>query len=199
MKDETKAVLAEIEGALKPLADGHKFTVQSPRIIRAFIESRLARALREGMSEADVAELRRLIDRHLTLNGVPFRVIEKSDDPVGTLQRGMFMAEVAMEDEMSAAAVLTETWRLGAETETVFAVGGGCVVPDVYGVQAQSGARARVIACAPEAMRLLLEAEWEGMVASAHQAACPWCEYLDTEGHGPNCRWLALMKKAGLR
>lgn len=69
--------------------------------------------------------------------------------------------------------------------------------------------------CAPEALRLLLEAEWSGWTYDKdydvdETSMCPWCSrpkpYLPgmrgfggPDGHAPDCRWLALMKKAGLR
>lgn len=59
-----------------------------------------------------------------------------------------------------------------------------------------SEGRARLAACAPEAIRLLLEAEWPNWT-------CFWCGAQwkeDTrEAHKPDCRWLALMRKAGVR
>ncbi len=69
-------------------------------------------------------------------------------------------------------------------------------------------ARAHITACAPEALRLLLEAEWRTWTSDEsgkERTECPWCgiEYGDfgtgAEGHRPDCRLLALMVKAGLR
>jgi hypothetical protein len=58
----------------------------------------------------------------------------------------------------------------------------------------EDAARARIASAAPEALRLLLDAEY------GVGAVCRWCalpRYADQ--HMPDCRWLALMKKAGLR
>ncbi len=65
--------------------------------------------------------------------------------------------------------------------------------------------RARVAACAPEALQLLLEAEWATeSAASEFWDHCPWCRAKRKDGHddedpGPRCPWLDLMRKAGLR
>ncbi len=62
---------------------------------------------------------------------------------------------------------------------------------------AERDARTRVMSCAPEALRLLLGAEWSA------DTTCPWCgawERNDETGvHRDGCPWLALMVKAGLR
>lgn len=63
--------------------------------------------------------------------------------------------------------------------------------------------RARLAACAPEAMRLLLEAEWKGGAEEGCYLFCPWCLTTSAHGssddHAADCRWLALMRKAGVR
>lgn len=81
--------------------------------------------------------------------------------------------------------------------------GGSCPCIDLTALE-KDEERARISACAPEALRLLLEAEWKGEVME--KEACPWClawrdriEEKSYGGHSTDCRWLALMKKAGLR
>lgn len=67
-------------------------------------------------------------------------------------------------------------------------------------------ARERLAACAPEAIRLLLEAELGG-TEHGNTACCPWCrggepykgKKYEQASHKPDCRWQALMKKAGVR
>ena len=55
-------------------------------------------------------------------------------------------------------------------------------------------ARARLASCAPEAIRMLLEEEWD------YVGRCPWCKECSCcDGHADDCKWLALMKKAGVR
>lgn len=71
--------------------------------------------------------------------------------------------------------------------------------------------RARIAACAPEALSLLVEAEW--VPRYPDNSGCAFCSgYEPIEGnhcaaeysggplgHEGDCRWLALMKRAGLR
>ncbi len=59
--------------------------------------------------------------------------------------------------------------------------------------EASNEVRARIAACAPEALRLLLEME--------KHDRCSWCLSIapEVDGHSYDCTWLALMKKAGLR
>lgn len=82
-------------------------------------------------------------------------------------------------------------------------------------------ARAKLAACAPEVARMLLEYEW---LPDGNFASCGSCHGLRPEdaaflrgrgwepgkggftettkfhdGHGPDCAWLALMRKAGVR
>lgn len=60
-------------------------------------------------------------------------------------------------------------------------------------------ARARIAACAPEALRLLLEAEFTDLdTEDGPDQDCRWCG-LPKGDHAPSCRWLLLMHKAGLR
>jgi hypothetical protein len=109
--------------------------------------------------------------------------------------------------------VLEETWT--AEDNNVL-----CRPHDVWAVAeffiyeeeenpaeyAEAQARARVAACAPEALRLLLWLEMSG-TAYGNTACCPECGggepyTADTPPHcthATDCRWIALMKKAGLR
>ena len=61
-------------------------------------------------------------------------------------------------------------------------------------------AQLRVAACAPEALRMLLEMEF------SQDERCPWCSGTLESGHllgssdgDPPCEWFAIMKKAGLR
>ena len=60
-------------------------------------------------------------------------------------------------------------------------------------------AMAQVAACAPEALRLLVQAEF--VFGPGGNRACPWCQKVITPAdlHTDSCAWLALMKKAGLR
>lgn len=55
--------------------------------------------------------------------------------------------------------------------------------------------RARIAACAPEALRMLESLEWDA------EGMCPVCsKTTDREHtHRDDCPWLALMRKAGLR
>ncbi len=75
--------------------------------------------------------------------------------------------------------------------------------------------RARLAACAPEALRLLLEAETADNSDGEYTPRCPWCENRSFSAevpgeagrrfvshastHAPDCNWLALMKKVGIR
>lgn len=64
---------------------------------------------------------------------------------------------------------------------------------------ALSEADARIISCAPEALALLLRAEF--VFGPGGKRACPWCQKIITPAdlHTAECPWLALMRKAGLR
>lgn len=55
--------------------------------------------------------------------------------------------------------------------------------------------RATIAACAPEALRLLMRAEWASL-GRYDTELCPWCR---GDGHEADCEFVALMKKAGLR
>ncbi len=99
--------------------------------------------------------------------------------------------------------VLAETWDSGAEPDGWVNVGTITAIPADGSFIATHGwpddedkARLRLAACAPGALRLLLEAEWGGSDMGSSAGFCPWCE---CSKHLPDCRWLALMKKAGLR
>lgn len=61
--------------------------------------------------------------------------------------------------------------------------------------------RARIAACAPEALKLLLAVEWEGDDGRDHDICCPVCRAWQCTGakHEENCALAALLKKAGLR
>lgn len=60
---------------------------------------------------------------------------------------------------------------------------------------ANQDARARIAACAPEALRMLLRLEWDA------EGMCPVCaKTTDKERtHRPDCEFDALYRKAGLR
>lgn len=124
---------------------------------------------------------------------------------------------------MSEKPVWEETWDWDEEKHDafvdevfiVFGPGGG----HSFGEWAEKGqlaeqtvARARLAAAAPEAIRLLLEAEWSG----GHQAGigdgtdpcCPWCDeepprhiYIGkmTGGHAHDCRLVAVLRPSGVR
>lgn len=98
---------------------------------------------------------------------------------------------------------IDETWR-AADGVLVFSE------PDDYDAIdfSRSGStqsdRARLAACAPEALRLLLELESTSI--RGDMVACPVCgasTYSTKEGvpvdHEADCAWLRLMWKAGLR
>ncbi len=80
----------------------------------------------------------------------------------------------------------------GAELEAAF----DRVEGSTYGTDEDAALR-RLSHCAPEALRLLLEAEWGGSEAESSRGYCLHCEHAIR--HAPDCRWLALMVKAGLR
>ncbi len=127
-----------------------------------------------------------------------------------------------MSDEARKA--LAETWEAftSLEHKAIVAVDGErTVLRDVFASTPENSgeagtARARIAACAPEALRLLLEAEWSASGLNSYDEhswkECPWCggaemppaSTLDGSrpyyiGHAPDCQWLALMEKAGLR
>ncbi len=100
---------------------------------------------------------------------------------------------------------LAETWTAGLSED-------GCdlvyldkeVIAQFWrGTETDTSGSAQLAACAPEMARLLLDAEWGGMDGN-RECCCPWCE-VSTDGytvdppHAIDCRWLALMVKAGLR
>ncbi len=69
-------------------------------------------------------------------------------------------------------------------------------------------ARARVAACAPEALKLLLDAERQS--GGDYDDYCRWCQQDETTDytlpdcrseiiHTDDCPWFVLMEKAGLR
>ncbi len=122
--------------------------------------------------------------------------------------------------------VLAETWNVGHDDELTFVAIGGShyecgdeVVAHMTDMEIghpNIEARARLAACAPEMARLLLEAEFADTNDDSYEwHHCPFCygkrgvdkDGNQTEGlvggayhpHKPDCRWLALMKKAGLR
>ncbi len=65
----------------------------------------------------------------------------------------------------------------------------------------------QVAACAPEALRLLLDREWVTIMwektpdggSVGRKQICMHCPNEKHEGHTADCAWLALMKRAGLR
>ncbi len=119
--------------------------------------------------------------------------------------------------------VLAETWDADGDTISLVAPddrGAGSMVVEVVGrMYCLDGcpevARTRLAACAPEALRLLLEAEASDNSDGEYTPRCPWCENrafsVDVPGetgrrfvsyhpsHAPGCKWLALMVKAGVR
>ncbi len=115
---------------------------------------------------------------------------------------------------------IEETWQVFQHGTFYDTAAAKCpVLPERLGEKkyiAHQEARARIAACAPEALRLLLEAEWSASGLNSYDehswSACPWCygaemppaSTLDGShpphiGHEPSCQWLALMQKAGLR
>ncbi len=113
----------------------------------------------------------------------------------------------------AAKSVLSETWAVAPGSRSAYAIvfdGHNAVTmrPESHATpgyvaasQEKIADRVRFAACAPEALRLLLEAEYveidtgDGM----SPCKCPWCDYVHNHGHDSGCRWLALMAKAGLR
>lgn len=55
-------------------------------------------------------------------------------------------------------------------------------------------ARARIASCAPDALRMLEYLEY-----SSGKFSCNFCDAVQNQDHDPNCGWLNLMRKAGLR
>ncbi len=106
--------------------------------------------------------------------------------------------------------VLAETWS--ATHRVVVDDGPRCVARMASGIDLMVATKEedeasivaiRLAACAPEALRLLLEAEWAGgeiARLSDYVSVCPWCRGEEfSGGHDAGCVWLALMAKAGLR
>jgi hypothetical protein len=60
-------------------------------------------------------------------------------------------------------------------------------------------ARETIAACAPEALRMLLDAEYADFNQCETRSCCRWCMALYGTTHADSCPWLALMKKAGVR
>ena len=108
--------------------------------------------------------------------------------------------------------VLEETWYVHEDTAGE---------PDVYrspdpdtmarvlasdGIGPEDRARARLAAAAPDAIRLLMEAEWAGAGTGGDPSQCPWCgrepwtttERLNPERHEKTCRLVAVLRKAGV-
>lgn len=56
---------------------------------------------------------------------------------------------------------------------------------------------ATIAACAPEALRMLLDNEWAG--GGEPSGYCLDCGAPQSAQHSEHCRWLSLMRKAGLR
>ncbi len=109
-----------------------------------------------------------------------------------------------------------ETWNVGHDDELTFvAIGGShyecgdeviALMTDMEIGHPNIEARARLAACAPEMARLLLEKEWGSFDEMSNAmpghpvSSCMSCTANMLEpDHDPDCRWLALMKKAGLR
>lgn len=98
---------------------------------------------------------------------------------------------------------IDETWRVGNRVPRHIYRGDG--PGDVVGTLDREE-DARIAAAAPEALRLLLEAE---LYATKHgnTACCPWCsggepyhgEKYQHATHAEGCEWLRIMRKAGLR
>lgn len=66
----------------------------------------------------------------------------------------------------------------------------------------ESVPEAIVASCAPEALRMLLAMEYAAERQTGPDAGmdeCYFCAALPWEKHGETCKWLLLMKKAGLR
>lgn len=98
-----------------------------------------------------------------------------------------------------------ETWT--SDGESIRRVGDGHFRLDAVGVGAESEARAKLAAAAPEMARLLLELE---AVSDYYESKCPVCgavadiHHADARGrvwrveHEPSCRWVAVLRKAGV-
>lgn len=76
---------------------------------------------------------------------------------------------------------------------------GFVVTKDMSGTECdgQELLRARIAACAPEALRMLLDNEWAG--GGEPSGYCLDCGAPQSAQHSEHCRWMALMRKAGLR
>lgn len=62
------------------------------------------------------------------------------------------------------------------------------------------GPRARLAAAAPEMARLLLEIEFHSQEGDEGHlpSACPICDGYEYRGHKPDCRLVAVLRKAGV-
>ncbi len=113
------------------------------------------------------------------------------------------------------AKVLAERWEADAggvqypsKVGAVDFLGWASFMPLETSDQATASARARIASVAPEALRFLLEAEWSGAFTQG-DSGCIYCGAdapVETSDagiwggvHATDCRWLALMVKAGLR
>ncbi|AKU97022.1 hypothetical protein AKJ09_03686 [Labilithrix luteola] len=71
---------------------------------------------------------------------------------------------------------------------------------DFYG--SEGDGRIKLAAAAPDMARMLIDREWtgEGTVPGSgeHELACVHCWGLRPK-HEPDCRWVAVMRKAGVR
>lgn len=87
-----------------------------------------------------------------------------------------------------------EEWRLAREgSRTMLCGPDPYPAADFYG--SEGDARILLAAAAPEMARMLLELEWSGDEA---RYRCPACEATAHPNHAPDCRLVAVLRKAGV-
>lgn len=94
---------------------------------------------------------------------------------------------------------IEETWAMHPECTQIVTAGGDCVwASEGYDGDAE---RMKLAACGPEMARMLLALEWDEPGDGGICRVCSgrkWTDGLPKE-HEPDCAWLALMRKAGVR
>ena len=90
-------------------------------------------------------------------------------------------------------------WVVGLGIRAIHVVIGKIKV--VLGVDEEAEANAHLISAAPDMLDLLVDCEWiwESLPEECYQSAeerCPKCQKPRAEGHAPDCKWDAAIKKA---